>query len=210
MYDSPPFDQRLDTEIPQEQQSEPMLQDEAIELWLEEDAPLMQSVSSTAGQQELVPSPASQQPPASGISSVMPPLAPSELPNPLESPESGISTHLPAGSPYSGLADRLAGLAPQPQRWNNQSIALDIERLRRLSAHEREIIEVASQREFSPSDDFLRSRLDVKRPRMSQLANGLYKAGILAVRQHGRSRWFSLTNDARAQLVAWGILGDLK
>ena len=210
MYDSPPFDPRHDSEVPQEQQSEPMVQDEAIELWLEEDAPLMQSVSSPSGQQEIVPPSPSQQIPTTGISSVAPPLAPSALPNPHESPESGINTHLPTGSPYSGLANRLAGLAPQPQRWNNQSISLDIERLRRLSAHEREIMEVASQREFSPSDDFLRSRLDVKRPRMSQLANGLYKAGILAVRQHGRSRWFSLTNDARAQLIAWGMLGELK
>ena len=141
-------------------------------------------------------------------SPVMPSLPSSPAPTLPTSPETGMPMQLPAGSQYSGLANRLAGLAPQPERWNSQSIPLDIERMRTLSAHERQIMEVASQREFSPSDDFLRSRLDVKRPRMSQLANGLYKAGILAVRQHGRSRWFSLTNDARAQLIAWGMLED--
>ena len=80
--------------------------------------------------------------------------------------------------------------------------------MRNLAEHERVIVEIAAQREFSPSDEYLGNRLAVKRPRMSQLANGLYRSGILSVRKHGRSRWFSLTNDARAQLVAWGLLEE--
>jgi hypothetical protein len=212
MHVSPPFDPRFDSEPPDEQQSELTHQDEATELWLEEDAPLMQAAPSapSAGQFEHVSAPEHQHVPVSDISPVMPSPASSIPPTLPSSSETGQSTQLPTGSPNSGLAERLAGLAPQPQRWNSQSIPLDIERMRKLSSHEREIMEVASHREFSPSDDFLRSRLDVKRPRMSQLANGLYKAGILAVREHGRSRWFSLTNDARAQLIAWGMLGDLR
>ncbi len=210
MHESPPFDPKHDTEVFHQQQSEPMHQDEAIELWLEENAPLMQPASpaTSDGQHEHASAPVHQQVPPSAVSPVMPSLPSSPAPTLPASPETGMPMQLPAGSQYSGLANRLAGLAPQPERWNSQSISLDIERMRTLSAHERQIMEVASQREFSPSDDFLRSRLDVKRPRMSQLANGLYKAGILAVRQHGRSRWFSLTNDARAQLIAWGMLED--
>jgi Mn-dependent DtxR family transcriptional regulator len=52
----------------------------------------------------------------------------------------------------------------------------------------------------------LQDRLGVKRPRLSQICNHLQRAGLLEVRQEGRSRKFSLTNDARAQLIAWGML----
>ena len=38
------------------------------------------------------------------------------------------------------------------------------------------------------------------------MSNRLYRAGILSVQQKGRTRMFKLTNDARAQLIAWGMM----
>ena len=83
---------------------------------------------------------------------------------------------------------------------------LDVYTLRSLSKNEAILVEVASSREFSPSDARLQDRLCVLRPRMSQMCNRLYRAGILSVQQKGRSRMYKLTNDARAQLVAWGMM----
>jgi DNA-binding MarR family transcriptional regulator len=48
--------------------------------------------------------------------------------------------------------------------------------------------------------------LQIKRARLSQISNRLLKNGILQVRQVGRSRKYSLTQAARAQLIAWGAL----
>ncbi len=50
------------------------------------------------------------------------------------------------------------------------------------------------------------SHLSIKRSRLSQINNRLLKHGILQARQSGRSRQYSLTQAARAQLVAWGGL----
>jgi len=156
----------------------PIHQDDEADLWIEESAPLVQEEIYTP-------------PPSAQINN----LDWQQLPQPHST-----------SNPYSGLAKRLAGLTPQKPRWQSQSLPLKVEKLRTLSDHERIILEVAIHREFSPSDDELRKTLAVKRPRMSQLSNGLYRAGILQARQQGKSRWFSLTNDARAQLAAWGLL----
>jgi hypothetical protein len=155
----------------------PVHQDDEADLWIEESAPLIQEETNIS-------------PPAQITN-----LDWQQLPQPHST-----------SNPYSGLAERLAALTPQKPRWQSQSLPLEVEKLRTLSDHERVILEVAIHREFSPSDDELRKTLHVKRPRMSQLSNGLYRAGILQTRQQGRSRWFSLTNDARAQLAAWGLL----
>ncbi|MEO2120225.1 MAG: hypothetical protein ABGX44_00260 [Candidatus Poseidoniia archaeon] len=156
----------------------PVHQDDEADLWIEESAPLIE-------EEIHIP------PPPAQITN----LDWQQLPQPHST-----------SNPYSGLAKRLAALTPQKPRWQSQSLPLKVEKLRTLSDHERIILEVAIHREFSPSDDELRKTLVVKRPRMSQLSNGLYRAGILQTRQQGRSRWFSLTNDARAQLAAWGLL----
>jgi len=112
----------------------------------------------------------------------------------------------PANMFANGLAGRLTALnQPQPQQ-PPQSVALNAEHLRNLCSSEAFLIETALQREFSPSDDALMNGLNVGRPRMSQLCNGLQKAGIFKVRKMGRSRLFSITNDARAQMIAWGLL----
>ena len=51
----------------------------------------------------------------------------------------------------------------------------------------------AESREISPSDPEIQARLEVGRPRLSQLYNWLYKSGILSVRKKGRTRFFKLT-----------------
>ncbi|MGB1491263.1 MAG: helix-turn-helix domain-containing protein, partial [Candidatus Poseidoniaceae archaeon] len=103
------------------------------------------------------------------------------------------------------LAELLAGMR-RPVIGQRESNALDVHTLRNLSKNEAVLVEVSSSRELSPSDSRLQDRLKIGRPRMSQMCNRLYRAGILSVQQRGRSRMFKLTNDARAQMVAWGIM----
>ena len=87
-----------------------------------------------------------------------------------------------------------------------ESNPLNIHILRNLGRNEAVLVEVSTQREFSPSDPRLQDQLGIKRPRMSQICNKLYRAGILSVQQKGKSRVFKLTNDARGQLIAWGMM----
>jgi hypothetical protein len=104
-----------------------------------------------------------------------------------------------------GVADLLAAIR-RPVIGQKESNPLDMQTLRSLSRGEAILVEVAAEREFSPSDARLQDKLDVRRPRMSQMCNRLYRGGILSVQQRGRTRMFKLTNDARAQLVAWGMM----
>ena len=103
------------------------------------------------------------------------------------------------------LAELLAGMR-RPVIGQRESNTLDVHTLRNLSKNEAILVEVSSARELSPSDSRLQDQLKIGRPRMSQMCNRLYRAGILSVQQRGRSRMFKLTNDARAQMVAWGIM----
>lgn len=77
-----------------------------------------------------------------------------------------------------------------------QDKKLDVDRFYSLSDAERMILEVASLREISPSDDELQARLEVGRPRLSQLYNSLQKSGMLSVRKQGRTRLFKLSEAA--------------
>lgn len=77
-----------------------------------------------------------------------------------------------------------------------QDKKLDIDRFYSLSDAERMILEVATLREISPSDDELQARLEVGRPRLSQLYNSLHKSGMLSVRKQGRTRLFKLSEAA--------------
>jgi len=104
-----------------------------------------------------------------------------------------------------GVADLLAAIR-RPVLGQKESKPLDMQTLRSLSRGEAVLVEVGSEREFSPSDARLQDKLSVQRPRMSQMCNRLYRGGILSVQQRGRTRMFKLTNDARAQLVAWGMM----
>jgi hypothetical protein len=77
---------------------------------------------------------------------------------------------------------------------------LDMGRITALNEGEIAIVEAAIAREISPSDAALQAFLAVGRPRLSQIYNGLHKAGILAVRKQGRSRLFRISDAAKAHL----------
>ena len=64
------------------------------------------------------------------------------------------------------------------------------------------VISMASKREISPSDAELQARLEVGRPRLSQIYNGLYKSGYLSVRKQGRKRLFKITEAAQKLVEA--------
>ncbi len=76
--------------------------------------------------------------------------------------------------------------------WESES-TLEEGHLRSMSEAERLVVSIASQREISPSDAEIQARLEVGRPRLSQIYNSLQKSGILSVRKEGRSRLFKLS-----------------
>lgn len=85
---------------------------------------------------------------------------------------------------------------------------LDVNRLMSLGESEMTILEQAIEREVSPSDEFLQTELDVGRPRLSQLFNGMEKFGILTARRQGRSRLFRISAQARDHLTNLGQGGE--
>lgn len=115
----------------------------------------------------------------------------------------GISN--PASS-QRAFIDALALLQKKPIS-NPTEHHLEVGLLSSLTANEMAVMAVAQQRKFSPSDAELLADLGVKRSRLSQICNRLHKGGILSVRQQGRSRFFTMTSTAKAQLGAWGTLG---
>ncbi len=78
----------------------------------------------------------------------------------------------------------------------NNDKQIDYNHLGNLTEAEELILEIAESREISPSDPEIQARLEVGRPRLSQLYNSLYKSGILSVRKKGRTRFFKLTENA--------------
>ena len=88
-----------------------------------------------------------------------------------------------------------------------QDYPLDPIALSSLNNNESYVVSIANTRKYSPSDKEILEHLKIKRPRLSQISNKLLKSGILNVRMQGRSRYFELTQAARAQLMAWGIIG---
>jgi len=78
--------------------------------------------------------------------------------------------------------------------------------LGRLNPGEAYVVAIAQERAYSPSDTVMLEHLGIKRARLSQISSRLLKNGILQVRQAGRSRKYTLTQAARAQLIAWGAL----
>tara|TARA_B100000035_G_C21028656_1_gene567325 strand:- start:502 stop:2304 length:1803 start_codon:yes stop_codon:yes gene_type:complete len=104
------------------------------------------------------------------------------------------------------IVDALEGM--QRKRTGiKQDYPLNAALLSLLTPHEIEIISVANERRFSPSDSELCTQLNIKRSRLSQISNRLLKGGILSVRPIGRNRYYELTQAARAQLIAWNVIG---
>ncbi|MBT4802438.1 MAG: hypothetical protein HOJ64_02145 [Euryarchaeota archaeon] len=84
---------------------------------------------------------------------------------------------------------------PLGPKWESDNL-FDRDYASQLTDAEVLVISKAKEREISPSDDELQALLQVGRPRLSQIYNGLNKAGILSVRKKGRSRMFKLSNSA--------------
>jgi len=107
------------------------------------------------------------------------------------------------------LADALASMRREKQG-EKFDFPLNPAILSSLSHSESYVVSIAQERRYSPSDKVILGELKIKRPRLSQISNHLLKAGILNVRTVGRSRYFQLTQDARAQLTAWGLIGGVE
>ncbi len=104
------------------------------------------------------------------------------------------------------LIDALTSLR-QPKSGERISHPLNPSVLSNLSPHEAVIVATANERKYSPSDQDLLQELNIKRARLSQISNRLHKGGILNARKVGKSRLFTLTQSARAQLSAWNMMG---
>ena len=121
--------------------------------------------------------------------------------------ERALAEMSPTEAPsVEGLAAALTRLG-MPHAGALHHRPLRVQALKELNAGQAVVVEAASQREVSPSDARMLAKLGVKRARLSQVCNGLHKDGILDVAQRGRSRVFTLSVGARAQLRAWNLLG---
>ena len=116
-----------------------------------------------------------------------PPSAPEPEPV-FEEPEPESSPPLPPRIPIS--------LGPS---WDSDE-PLDRSRAANVSETERIVLAEAREREVSPSDPALQAVLEVGRTRLSQIFNGLRKAGLLSVRKQGRTRLFKLSRAASLEL----------
>ena len=105
-----------------------------------------------------------------------------------------------------GFIDALAGLQHKPVT-NHEEHPLDVALLSNLNANEMAVLAVAEQRKYSPSDKTLLADLNVKRSRLSQISSRLLKGGVLNARTVGRSRFYTMTSTAKAQLKVWGAKG---
>ena len=115
-----------------------------------------------------------------------------EEPDP-EEPETSDFDHLGVGDSQFP-SSKLTNIAPDPV-WDSRPMPEEGD-LRSLSDAERLVLSIASEREISPSDAEIQARLEVGRPRLSQIYNSLHKSGILSVRKEGRSRLFKLSEAA--------------
>ena len=116
-----------------------------------------------------------------------PPSAPEPEPV-FEKPEPESSPPLPPRIPIS--------LGPS---WDSDE-PLDRSRAANVSETERIVLAEAREREVSPSAPALQAVLEVGRTRLSQIFNGLRKAGLLSVRKQGRTRLFKLSRAASLEL----------
>ena len=104
------------------------------------------------------------------------------------------------------LIDALTSLR-QPKVGERIDHPLNPSVLSNLSPHEVVVVATANERKYSPSDQELLQELNIKRARLSQISNRLHKGGVLNARKVGKSRLFTLTQSARAQLTAWNLMG---
>ena len=117
------------------------------------------------------------------------PPPPAPEPEPVfEEPEPEPSPPLPPRIPI-----------PLGPSWDSDE-PLDRSRAANVSETERIVLAEAREREVSPSAPALQAVLEVGRTRLSQIFNGLRKAGLLSVRKQGRTRLFKLSRAASLEL----------
>lgn len=94
----------------------------------------------------------------------------------------------------------------QPKENLEQEKPLEIGIFTNLNKKEAKVLAKGIDKEITPSDKEILEELDVKRPRLSQICNKLQKSGVFKSKKIGRSRYFSITSTAKAQMKAWGML----
>ena len=94
----------------------------------------------------------------------------------------------------------------EPKENLEQERPLEISIFTNLNKKEAKVLAKGIDKEITPSDKEILEELDVKRPRLSQICNKLQKSGVFKSKKIGRSRYFSITSTAKAQMKAWGML----
>lgn len=94
----------------------------------------------------------------------------------------------------------------EPKEDLEQERPLEISIFTNLNKKEAKVLAKGIDKEITPSDKEILDELDVKRPRLSQICNKLQKSGVFKSKKIGRSRYFSITSTAKAQMKAWGML----
>ena len=94
----------------------------------------------------------------------------------------------------------------EPKENLEQEKPLEISIFTNLNKKEAKVLAKGIDKEITPSDKEILEELDVKRPRLSQICNKLQKSGVFKSKKIGRSRYFSITSTAKAQMKAWGML----
>ena len=94
----------------------------------------------------------------------------------------------------------------EPKENLEQEKPLQISIFTNLNKKEAKVLAKGIDKEITPSDKEILEELDVKRPRLSQICNKLQKSGVFKSKKIGRSRYFSITSTAKAQMKAWGML----
>ena len=94
----------------------------------------------------------------------------------------------------------------QPKEKVEYEQPLNIEVFTKLNEKEARVLAFGLENEITPSNPEILEELMVKRPRLSQICNKLQKNGVFRSKKIGRSRFFSVTSTARAQMRAWGML----
>lgn len=94
----------------------------------------------------------------------------------------------------------------QPKEKMEYEQPLNIDVFTNLNEKEARVLAFGLENEITPSNPEILDELKVKRPRLSQICNKLQKNGVFRSKKIGRSRFFSVTSTARAQMRAWGML----
>ena len=94
----------------------------------------------------------------------------------------------------------------QPKEKMEYEQPLNTDVFTNLNEKEARVLAFGLENEITPSNPEILDELMVKRSRLSQICNKLQKNGVFRSKKIGRSRFFSVTSTAKAQMRAWGML----